>query len=197
MSVEMRIKSLLWKLFLWDGDFTYQEVQHHFLPGNCVTLVQTVGSPSQPRDAVPRYLNQFHQRADTPPGRVLAGTHPHPLGKPQVNGKKRAERNAQEGGVKPNAILVWQPLTARRARGGAGAPSTSGAVRGPETGGGRVGSLPLEQVRVRWRTVQRLRQRYEVAAADGTAKHRASTATTRIFSFRRGHFIDLFLGRTA
>lgn len=176
--------------------FTYEEVQHHFLTRNGVTLVQTVGSASQPGYPVSRYLYQFHQRSDAPPGRVLAGTHSHPLGKPQVDGEERAERYAQERGVETYAILLWQPLTTRRAGGGAGAPSTSGALRGSETGGGRVGTLPLKQVRLGRRTVQRLRQRYEVAAAARTAKHRASTATTWSFSFRRGHFISLWQDRT-
>lgn len=85
---------------------TYEEVQHHFLARNSVTLVQTVGGASQPRDAVSRYLNQLHQRPDAPPGRVLAGAHPHALRQPQVDGEKRAERDAQERGVQPYAILV-------------------------------------------------------------------------------------------
>lgn len=173
-----------------DAGFTYEEVQHHFLPGNSVTLVQAVGSAGQPRHAVPRYLNQLHQRTDAAPGRVLARTDPHPLRQPQVDGEEGAERDAQERGVEPDAVLVRQPLATRRARGGAGAASTSGALRGSEAGGGRVGSLPLQQV-------QRLRQRHEVAAAAGTSKHRASTAAAWVFSFRRGHFIGLRPGRTA
>lgn len=94
-------------------------------------------------------LYQLHQRPDAAPGRVLAGADPHPLGEPQVDGEEGAERDAQESGVEPYAVLLRQPLAARRARGGAGAPSTGGALRGSETGGGRVGTLPLKQVRLR------------------------------------------------
>lgn len=177
--------------------FTYEEVQHHFLTRNGVALVQTVDGASQPGYPVSRYLYQFHQGSDAPPGRVLAGTDSHPLGKPQVDGQQGAERYAQESGVETYAILLRQPLTTCRAGGGAGAPSTSGALRGSEAGGGRVGTLPLKQVRLGWRTGQRLRQRQEVAAAARTAKHWASTATTWIFSFRRGHFVSLLPDRRA
>lgn len=179
-------------------DVTYEQVQHHFLTRHGVTLVQTVGSARQPGHPVPRYLYQLHQGSDAPPGRVLAGTHSHPLGEPQVHGQERAERYAQEGGVEADTVLLRQPLATRRAGGGAGAPATSGALRGSETGGGRVGTLPLEQVRRGWRPVQRLRRRRcEVAAAAGSAKHRASTATAWVFSLRRGHFIGLVPDRTA
>lgn len=128
--------------------FTYEEVQHHFLTRNGVALVQTVDSASQPGYPVSRYLYQFHQGSDAPPGRVLAGTDSHPLGEPQVHGEEGAERYAQESGVETDTVLLGQPLAARRARGGAGAPSTCGALRGSETGGGRVGTLPLKQVRL-------------------------------------------------
>ncbi|KAG7228972.1 hypothetical protein INR49_008750 [Caranx melampygus] len=106
----------------------------------------TVGGASQPGDAMSRDLYQFHQRAHTSPGRVLAGANPQLLGQPQVDGEQGAERYADEGRVKSYAVLFW-PLTARRARGGARAPAPSGALRGSEPGGGRVGALPLEQVR--------------------------------------------------
>lgn len=168
--------------------FTHEKVEHDFLPCSTVTLVQTVGGTSQPGDAMSRDLNQFHERAHTAPGRVLTGTHPQPLGQPQVDGEQGAERYADEGGIEPYTILFWQPLTAPRARGGAGAPATSGALRGSEAGGGRVGALPLEEVRRRG-PVHRLRQRHEVVAAVGAAEHRASSAASGVFSFRRRHFV--------
>lgn len=169
--------------------FTHEKVEHDFLSCSTVTLVQTVGSASQPRDAMSRYLYQFHQRAHAAPGRVLAGTHPQPLGQPQVYGEQRAERYADEGGVESYTVLFRQPLTTRRARGGAGAPAASGALRSSEAGGGRVGALPLEEVRRRRGPAQRLRQRHEVVAAVGAAEHRASSAATGVFSFRRRHFV--------
>ena len=170
--------------------FTHEKVEHHFLSCGTVTLVQTVGGPGQPGDAMSRYLYQLHQRAHAAPGRVLAGAHPEPLGQPQVDGEEGAERYADERRVEPYTVLLWQPLAARRARGRAGAPAPSGALRGSEAGGGGVGALPLEQVR-RGRPVQRLRQWHEVVAAVGAAEHRASSAATGVFSFGRRHGVCL------
>lgn len=173
--------------------FTHEKVEHDFLSCSTVTLVQTVGGTGQPGDAMSRYLYQLHQGAHAAPGRVLAGAHPQPLGQPQVDGEQGAERYADEGRVEPYTVLLWQPLTARRARGRAGAPAPSGALRGSEAGGGGVGALPLEQVR-RGRPVQRLRQWHEVVAAVGAAEHRASSAATGVFSFRRRHGVCLSSG---
>lgn len=167
--------------------FTHEKVEHDFLSCGTVALVQAVGGTGQPGDAVSRDLQELHQRAHAAPGRVLAGAHPQPLGQPQVDGEQGAERDVQEGRVQPYPVLLCQRLSARRAHRGAGAPASSGALRGSKAGGGRVGTLPLEEIRRR-RPAQRLRQRHEVVAAVGAAEHRASPAATGVFAFRRRHF---------
>lgn len=150
-----------------------------------VAFVQAIRGTSQPRDAVSRYLQQLHQRPHAAPGRVLAGAHAQPLGQPQVDGEQGAERDADEGGVEPYAVLL---RLSTGARGGAGAPPSSGALRGSEPGGGRVGALSLDEVRRRG-AVQLLCQRHELVAAIGAAEHRASSAASGVFSFRRRHVV--------
>lgn len=133
-----------------------------------------------------RDLDEFHQGAHAAPGRVLAGAHPQPLGQPQVDGEQRTERYADEGRIETYTVLLWLSLAARRARGGAGPPTAGGTLRSTETSGGRIGALPLQEVRRRG-PVQWLRQRHEVVAAVGAAEYRTSATAPGVFSFRRRH----------
>lgn len=96
-----------------DGSFfTHEKVEHDFLSCSTVALIETVGGPSQPRDTMSRYFYQFHQRANAAPGRVLTGTHPQPLGEPQVYGEQGAERYADDGRVESYGVLLGYPLAA-------------------------------------------------------------------------------------